>query len=60
MAAGDPRLSALDSGWARGLIGLNKAVGALVYTRAHVHVHMHMHMHMSHAHVHVHVMYVDV
>ena len=31
VAAGDPRLSALDSGWARGLIGLNKAVGSIGY-----------------------------
>jgi len=31
VAAGDPRLRALDSGWARGLIGLNKAVGSVGY-----------------------------
>ena len=30
------RQGALDSDWARGLIGLNKAIGALPYTRAHV------------------------
>ena len=69
VAAGDPRLRALDSGWARGLIGLNKAVGALAYTRAcdmcmcmcmcmcmhNMHMHMHMHMHIVHMHMHMHM-----
>ena len=31
VAAGDPRLRALETGWARGLIGLNKAVGSIGY-----------------------------
>ena len=31
VGAGDPRLKALDSGWARGLIALNKAMGEMGY-----------------------------
>ena len=31
MSADDARLKALDSGWARGLIGLNRAIGEVGY-----------------------------